>query len=302
MTIEHPISKLAARKFWEYVKKRDGDDCWQWLGKLHSNGGYGVFAWKGRHLMAARFAYELEFGPIRNSAVLVPQCHNRGCVRAAHWKPESRSQAFRKSKTIVDLHEALPPMSIEEMFHVKQFLGTGGNRDDADRRDPPPDAPLAHCTAMRLVPLLRRIGTEVGTVGAALPRLATAEDVARLGGQIADVLQVVERFDARLALLESAQATAAAEDEEPPAAASSEVPSDPGAWLDNLWSRVGHGAPDRQGLTALFDAALAQREHSNAALYLVLEWGADFRRHTGRRPASVAELEAYVVESGALTA
>lgn len=76
----HIVSGDLAR-FWFYVKKTNG--CWIWNAATNDYG-YGVFHSESGSL-AHRYSYELHFGPIEDSALLVcHHCDNPPCVNPSH--------------------------------------------------------------------------------------------------------------------------------------------------------------------------------------------------------------------------
>lgn len=72
---------VAENRFWAKVRK--GDDCWEWTGRPYSTG-YGM-AWVGnRRILAHRYAYQAEVGPIPDGLFVCHRCDNRLCVRPDH--------------------------------------------------------------------------------------------------------------------------------------------------------------------------------------------------------------------------
>lgn len=69
--------------------------CWQWIGaKDKEKGkGYGQFnAGKGKTVLAHRFAWELEHGPIPKDRELDHLCRNPGCVNPNHMELVSHKE------------------------------------------------------------------------------------------------------------------------------------------------------------------------------------------------------------------
>lgn len=86
-----PIRDPVTR-FWMYVKRADGDGCWEWTGQRSREGasrrrgaGYGQFmgTWT-RIVQAHRYSWELHNGPIPGGMFVCHRCDNPGCVRPDH--------------------------------------------------------------------------------------------------------------------------------------------------------------------------------------------------------------------------
>jgi hypothetical protein len=77
---------LTPGQFWQKVDKREPGECWPWLGVTNFDG-YGYFRRDGRTVMAHRYAYELEAGPIPEGLEPDHLCRNRACCNPAHMEP-----------------------------------------------------------------------------------------------------------------------------------------------------------------------------------------------------------------------
>lgn len=66
-------------------------DCIVWTGVLN-RGGYGRLQVNGRMVLAHRYAYEREHGPISEGAEVDHTCWNRACVNPEHLRLATRSQ------------------------------------------------------------------------------------------------------------------------------------------------------------------------------------------------------------------
>lgn len=77
----HPVTP-APERFFRYVTKTP--ECWEWTG-YRSPLGYGRFNLTGtKPVLAHRFAWELQHGPIPDGLVVCHHCDNPRCVRPDH--------------------------------------------------------------------------------------------------------------------------------------------------------------------------------------------------------------------------
>jgi hypothetical protein len=76
----------VAERFWDKVRKQDGDGCWEWTANTN-NQGYG-FIGSGppqrKPLLAHRVSFEIAFGPIATGMCVLHRCDNPLCVRPDH--------------------------------------------------------------------------------------------------------------------------------------------------------------------------------------------------------------------------
>lgn len=80
-------------RFWAKVDK--SGDCWIWApGK--PGAGYGHFfpgSYSGaKSILAHRYAYELQHGPLPEGQHLLHKCNNRRCVNPAHLQPATEQE------------------------------------------------------------------------------------------------------------------------------------------------------------------------------------------------------------------
>ena len=76
--------------FWNHVIK-DQDrgyitPCWIWIGAKFSNG-YGHLRRNYKDLLAHKFAFEAQNGPVPSGLVLDHLCQQKACVRPEHLEP-----------------------------------------------------------------------------------------------------------------------------------------------------------------------------------------------------------------------
>lgn len=88
-------NRTSAERFWEKVEKTDS--CWMWTATLIQSG-YGHFRVGDRMVLAHRFAYELEVGPIPERLTLDHLCRNRACVRPSHLEPVTMLENLRRGR------------------------------------------------------------------------------------------------------------------------------------------------------------------------------------------------------------
>jgi hypothetical protein len=75
--------KTAAERFWVKVDVAEPDECWRWAAGLTSEG-YGNFRVGDKMVVAHRWAYENEIGPIPAELELDHLCRTRSCVNTDH--------------------------------------------------------------------------------------------------------------------------------------------------------------------------------------------------------------------------
>ena len=82
-----------AERFWSKVAKADA--CWLWTAACIDSG-YGHFYLDGQLVLAHRWAFEQEKGPIPQGLVLDHLCRNRRCVRPDHLEPVTNLENIRR--------------------------------------------------------------------------------------------------------------------------------------------------------------------------------------------------------------
>ena len=73
-------------------------ECGCWLFARTDRYGYGSFKFRGRNLVAHRFAFERAVGPIPDDCDLDHLCdRHRNCVNPSHLEPVSKSENARRA-------------------------------------------------------------------------------------------------------------------------------------------------------------------------------------------------------------
>lgn len=100
-----PAPKPAAERFWSKVTKTA--ECWIWDGAKQA-GGYGRFMLSSSPrtlILAHRYSYEQQVGPIVDDLTIDHLCRNPSCVNPAHLEPVTRSlNSLRGSRNAVKTH------------------------------------------------------------------------------------------------------------------------------------------------------------------------------------------------------
>ena len=74
------------KRFWSKVAIGGPMVCWPWIAGRF-NHGYGQFLISGKPKVAHRVAYELQFGPIKEGALILHTCDNVICCNPDHLFP-----------------------------------------------------------------------------------------------------------------------------------------------------------------------------------------------------------------------
>ena len=69
--------------FWKYTERNGVDDCWPWLGTKDQHG-YGRVPFMTAKFKAHRVSYEMAYGPIKDSLIILHDCDNPNCVNPKH--------------------------------------------------------------------------------------------------------------------------------------------------------------------------------------------------------------------------
>jgi len=80
--------------FWSRVST--DEEHWHYTHTLTAHG-YGIFHHEGRSVLAHRFAYEDQVGPIPAGLEVDHLCAVRSCVRPAHLEPVTHAENLRRA-------------------------------------------------------------------------------------------------------------------------------------------------------------------------------------------------------------
>lgn len=127
-----------AQSFWRRVEKSDG--CWLWTGPVNWYG-YGLLTFrdsesrKTRGTPAHRFSYELHFGEIGNSEIMVcHRCDNRRCVRPEHLflgrAADNAADMVRKGRSARGERDANARLTAGQVLIIRERFAAGESTYD----------------------------------------------------------------------------------------------------------------------------------------------------------------------------
>ncbi len=68
---------------WKFIDKKGQNECWPYTGGTF-NKRYGRFNINGKNLLAHKFVYELENGPVTVGLMVMHKCNNKLCCNPKH--------------------------------------------------------------------------------------------------------------------------------------------------------------------------------------------------------------------------
>lgn len=112
-----------ADALWHFMTKvNKTESCWLW--ERGTNGGYGMYWFRGRNIAAHRFAYEALVGPIPEGLELDHTCRVKRCVNPAHLEPVThRENILRGANWGCRAHASAPAPNSRLLAENHPILG-----------------------------------------------------------------------------------------------------------------------------------------------------------------------------------
>lgn len=87
----------------------DLNDCWNWIGRVSKDTGYGKKQFDRKTMLAHRWVYSIFYGPVPTGLVIDHLCRNRSCVNPQHLEAVTQTENCRRGKgvklTLADVRE-----------------------------------------------------------------------------------------------------------------------------------------------------------------------------------------------------
>jgi hypothetical protein len=115
---------VIRRRFWAKVLRTNG--CWLWTGAATPYGKFtaGRLADGTRQtILAHRFSYEIEFGPIPEGLFLLHSCDTPPCVRPQHLSPGTHAENMEDMAS--KLRHGRSTLTVPQVREIRAFLKDG---------------------------------------------------------------------------------------------------------------------------------------------------------------------------------
>lgn len=115
-------------RFDSFVDK--SESCWNWTG-YRNKGGYGRLNIGQNHILAHRYSYERQYGPIPEGFMVDHMCHNPSCVNPSHLRLATGKQNQENlSGPRVDNRLGVRGVSMTRSGKYKAQVGHNGEKID----------------------------------------------------------------------------------------------------------------------------------------------------------------------------
>ena len=120
--------KSVEERFWKYVNKNTENGCWQWIGAINTNG-YCQFGINGKLILAHRYSYELNKGPIPEGMCILHSCDNRRCCNPNHLsigtQAENIKDKVNKNRQAIGSMNGTSKLTEDQVLLIKNKLILG---------------------------------------------------------------------------------------------------------------------------------------------------------------------------------
>jgi len=129
MLLDKLVSYGDKIRFWEKVKIREHEQCWNWV--AHKRNGYGMFQIWNRSHSAHRLCWIMEFGPIPDGLCVLHSCDNPSCCNPEHLFLGTHTDNMRDASRKGKFHRkgelnGRAKLTEREVATIRNLHGKGG--------------------------------------------------------------------------------------------------------------------------------------------------------------------------------